>query len=210
VRALLIACVLVAVPVASAAQHVLDLTKIQLPPGPSSGTGDGWSTGRSGQRPPAPPPLNVRLARVDRSAYVLGEPIVYEIVITNVGTRPFLLPWSPIRPPDCRACPSIFLNLEFEDAAGHTQGVSTTALFENPGHKDSALELRPGATATVRAPGVVNVSNIDEWVRLWKVNPRAEALRGRLSPATPGDQPWASVLSTNTIPVQLRPANVRR
>src|SRR4051812_40272831 len=39
--------------------------------------------------------LTVTLNQIDRTSYVMGDPLIYEVLIRNVGKNAIAVPWSP-------------------------------------------------------------------------------------------------------------------
>jgi hypothetical protein len=79
----------------------LDLTSpsVRALDAETRGCESGGFGGVSDEQPPRPPQLTLAL-RVERfSADWLkpGQPITYDLRLTNVGDKPLMLPWSPDR-----------------------------------------------------------------------------------------------------------------
>lgn len=91
---------------------------------------------------------------LDRSGYVIGDDVVYEMLLKHTGSVPFHLPWA--RDPEtvrgaARIETAVFM-LYFKDEAFGRQIVGAeNTLFGSRSIPASMLELKPGDTLRVRA-----------------------------------------------------------
>jgi hypothetical protein len=119
-------------------------------------------------------PLEIRVS-LDRSSYVIGDRVVYELFLKHTGSAPFKLPWS--RDPEVvrgasRIETAAFI-LEFKDEAfGHQLLGGWELLYGSKTVPGSMLELKPGDTIHVRAEGLWYLMSgnypappADGWVR---------------------------------------------
>lgn len=146
--------------------HVLDLVGHRPAPAMPSSRGippGGLSVGTHSGR--TLPSLRVTLLSLDRSDYRTGDPVIYEVMIQNVGTTPVELPWSP----DAHlfsdlsfAFPQVasasvrqsFLSLEILGAgAQRLASLEPRPLFGHHSVAGSLQTLAPRATAWIRVPG---------------------------------------------------------
>ena len=159
---------------------------------------EGSASARSGQPAPAPLPLRLRLVQLDRTAYELGSPIVYEVELTNIGNQPIGLPWSA--------------DLELIKQPGRSFVEST--LFLSVGNRpEQEYRLAPvilGGSTSVRGsietilPGEAAVINVASAV----IPPPDSQLAGLSLPghvvyrlSTGPSVEWQDLRSINTLPI---------
>jgi hypothetical protein len=119
------------------------------------------SGGGSSATPVPAPNVRVSLATLDRSSYVTGEALVYEVLIQNVGDKPFVLPWSP----DLNWCTrqdrakrsgyrEALISLRVIDpVTGRSLAeIDSQPLVGSPDVEGSLQVLQPKQTAMVRVP----------------------------------------------------------
>ncbi len=201
---------LAALPSKSSAQHRLDLTKLD-PPIRSEGKGVVLSAGARGieGQKLIRLPVQVRLTWLSRSDFILGGHVVSEVMVQNVGQSPITLPWSPLR----HSSPEVdllerkaYIGLVVSDQGGGKHILSVVALFGSSERQGSLLELLPGETATIRAPGWFTTSS-SELKDALSFAPQQFELRAALDVSiAAGD--WAQqILSENAIPISIRLPN---
>ncbi len=142
----------------------LDLTK-PIPPPPSSeerpGTGGGGGVAISGRSTPQWP-LDVRLASVDRQDYALGDRLIYEVIVTNVGTTALDVPWSadpalaPQRMEDRQRRVASF-GLFIDHGGARLLLQAANGAYGSDDVSGSMKRLNPGESVRVRAAGEFRV-----------------------------------------------------
>jgi hypothetical protein len=102
------------------------------------------------------PPVRVRLLSIDAPAYLVGEELIYEMSVENVGTAPLIVPTSideaQFRRTMSRARSAEF-SLSFDDAVMGHHSVGYVAVFGADDVPGSLITLRPGDRIRVRAMG---------------------------------------------------------
>lgn len=180
--------------------HTLDLTSpavLRTPPVVRGGGG----VARSGQASPTPLPLRLRLVQLDRSTYELGNPIVYEVELTNVGSRPIGLPWSAdlelITQPG-RSFIQSTLFLSVGDRPEREIQLATTMLGGSTSVRDSIQTIRPGEVARIKVASTINA-------------PPQSQLAGSSVPAhvvyrfnTGLSVDWEDLRSVNALPIEFQ------
>ncbi len=199
--------ILVVAPELVAGQHFLDLTAVKAAPHTAT-EGFGASGGVRGVEGKKAPhlPLEVLLTWVNRADLVLGGHIVSEVRIKNAGDAPVSLPWSPTRQPSVDgdlAERRLFVALVAVEANGGRHSLGAIALFGSAERHGSLLELLPGETATIRAPGWLTTASSDLRASL-SAEPKMLDLRASVDISV-SSKNWAEpLLSENAIPVTLR------
>lgn len=152
--------------------------------------------------------VTVTLASLDRTSYVLGDPIVYEIFIRNGGRTSLVIPWNPDpeafvgelhAPTTSRA--SVFLEVR-NDRAERVAWLEMQGLLGSAAVAGGLETIAPGETALLRLPG------------RWRTNTDADA---RALIAAAGRVRMAAVLqlkarlipSVNEVEVLIAPRNRR-
>jgi hypothetical protein len=149
------------------ADFVLDLLTYQHAPDPavapvlSSGSGGGTSDGVR-----RPDPIRFTLVTLERTRFVWGDSVVYEVLIENIGNRPLTLPWSsdlsaagPSEQTHGRRTGAVSLEVRrrngspFPDASLELQ-----SLFGTRTEPRTLQTLAPRRTALIRVPGWWNAS----------------------------------------------------
>jgi len=197
---------LLAAPVAHG-QHMLDLTETPQS-SQSSSEGFGISPGVRGIEGQVSPrlPIEVRLDGIDETDLVVGRRIVSEVTIRNTGQSTLQLPWSATRhpSPDAEVLERrLHLTLGWTDQKGRRHSVFVVALFGSVERDGTLLELGPGETATIRAPGSLTASSFEPNGILTSNALRVDLRAVVHVSVSPRD--WAEpVISANGIPVTLR------
>ena len=115
-------------------KYMLDLTLPGglPPPKSSSGCGPRLSAGSEGGKLVQPVlPVYIEIVRLNKGTYTMGQDLVCQISLKNVGDRALRIPWSP--------------NPDYgnKDCTGRTKGLATAALTGSV-----ALVLRSGSGVT--------------------------------------------------------------
>lgn len=141
------------------AEHVLDVLAYRLTAvrGATSPTpvpeGHG---GTSGNVKPRTRNVNVRLLTTDRETYALGETVIYEVTIENVGPGSVIMPWSPDGAifEGIRNRREAILSVEVRDRTGTNLlgRLQPLTLYGAPSVQGSLLRLPPGDRARIRVP----------------------------------------------------------
>lgn len=190
------------------AEHLLDLTTIPKPPAPTSGGGQGFGVSpESG----GVLPLRLTLTKLDKTAYVLDEPIVYEVAILNLGDVPFVLPWTPwsidhdlIRQSASTSAPFLLAHLSLEGFDhDHWRHFAVIGLEGTAAYSNSVQVLNPGETATIRVPMRTAMIPEDAAAVLASAVKGAVQIRAQLAMMV-RDGVWAEPIdSDNVISIQL-------
>src|SRR5262245_42062319 len=75
-------------------ESFLDLTKVRPRPERKTGGGDIGVSGGNDTRSPTLP-IRVTLLGLSEVSYQIGGEMLYDVVITNMGQREIVIPWSP-------------------------------------------------------------------------------------------------------------------
>jgi hypothetical protein len=124
-------------------------------------------------------PFELTLVELDRTAYSIGDPVVFKIVMKHVGTEPFAFPWSMDAMQFSRDAPvtrraTFMLRLKDEMLGSQVVGDGNTT-FGAESVPGSLMMLAPGDSVTIRAHGLwyleqgFPVSPPDGWVRTFAV-----------------------------------------
>jgi hypothetical protein len=192
----------------ASAQHKIDLTASSRSAQSSARQGYGISAGArgvEGQRPPRLP-AEVRLDWISRNDFILGGHVVSEVTIRNIGESVLTLPWSPERHPSPEAQSlerQLRIALSIMTSKNVPISVSVVGLFGSTDREGTLLQLQPGETATVRAPGWLTVPSSD-LSRVLSSAPEPLEMRAIVNVSlTPGD--WAEpLISENAVPITVR------
>jgi hypothetical protein len=190
---------------APAARHLLDLTSPNvLKTMPAVNWGHG--IGRSGLPPPAPLPLELTMVALDRGAYEMGSPIVYDVQLTNIGDRPIGLPWSAdlelVKQP-ARSFIESTLVLANYDAAGNVYQLGAAILAGSDSVRGSIETIRPGESALIRVGAGVIPPPDSRLPGMPSLSARAIYV---LSAGPVKD--WADLESINALPIEFLPPPV--
>jgi hypothetical protein len=103
-------------------------------------------------------PLELTLLQLDRPGYTVDDPMVYEVAMKHVGTKPLPFPVSPTLAPFDRNHPLtrqvlILLHIDDEFLGDQLLGVESTA-YSGDSLPQTFVMLNPGDTVRVR--GVSN------------------------------------------------------
>lgn len=147
-------------------RYTLDLTvprAVPPPPKSSFGCGPRLSAGSEGGGLVVQPvlPLAVEIVSLDKSAYTLGEELICLIRLTNVGDKPFRIPWSPdskYRNTDCtegiKGPPTAALtgsaSLVLESDSGMTRKILLEGLYGRLSIPKTYRTLEPGESASIK------------------------------------------------------------
>lgn len=149
-----------AAPEQEAAQ--LDATSVAHEPAKIVATRSGVSSGSSVPNKWHTDQLKLEIANLDRNLYRPGEPVVFELKLTNQGTQPVVLPWGVQRADVEPAGVSSFEFVLASCSLGVPTGKFTRAalpgaifLYGSDLQPTSLLTLRPGEWATLRGRAVM-------------------------------------------------------
>ena len=175
IKALIVVCLSTTTAIAQSprADFVLDLLTYRHAPDPddapllSSGSGGGTSDG--GRRPD---PVRLTLVTLERTRFVWGDSVVYEVLIENIGNWPLTLPWSPDR---SAAAPR-----QSKETSGRRRGalwlevrrdgcapvppcarLELQSLFGSRSEPGTLQTLAPRQTALIRVPGLWRASEFE-------------------------------------------------
>lgn len=187
----------------------LDLTKIKLPERKELVLTDGG--GASGSNDTRIPnlPLEITLTGLDKNSYQIGEDMIYDIRISNVGQELVWIPWSPdrhqVRPDNAypSGYMSAILTLVITDAKMGQQEIFGIPLYGSRRVPGSLKALPPRKTVRIRASGRWDFMSSDN--AFLSDLPQTYGVRAKLNliylPPSPSPEP---VLSTNSTSVQLQ------
>ena len=102
-------------------------------------------------------PLELTLLQLDRPGYTVGDRVIYEVALKQVGTKPLLFPVAQTTTPFSRAHPmtrrvSILLRIQDEVLGDQLIGHESTA-YSGDSLPDTFVMLKPGDTLRVRGVG---------------------------------------------------------
>lgn len=167
----------------------------------------------------APPtmPLRVTLLGPEQRAYKLGDEVVFEVMVENVGQVPYTIPWAgekdalKVRPDPCDPPPPgfrlLYLGLADKRRGGIPEGLLGLGMYGSELASGSLKELQPGERVRIRSKGTILLSSTEQG-RQWLARvqfPATVNLAARLSalggftPATIPDP----VFSENTITISI-------
>jgi hypothetical protein len=144
----------------------LDLTLPDIRADDSTGIGCGSGRGTSGPIPEIP--LSVAIDSLERTTYRVGEVVVYEIRLTNIGDKPIAIPWgrdSRIKDPCTPSSPywnlkgpklNALFGLRFKDQSGAETELALAALYGAMGDPETYRILKPHESALIRACDTVD------------------------------------------------------
>jgi hypothetical protein len=157
-----VAMALCEVHVQGRAEHFLDLVDVVPPSASGIDPSDLLRvrpSDRSGGDSHAPrpvSPLTITLASLDRARYVVGDKVVYEVVVTNTSGRALRFP-TLVDPRIVRRGMSeatlARVGLIFEDAVFGMQIVASQTLYGATAVPNSMELLQPGDSLRIRASG---------------------------------------------------------
>ncbi len=144
----------------------LDLTAPDLREDDSTGVGCGSSRGTSGPIPEVP--LSIEIDSLDQTTYRVGEEVVYQIRLTNVGDKPLAIPWSRDSEVKDPCTPSsrywalkgpklnALFGLRFKDPNGVEADLALAELFGAMNDPQTFRTLKPHESAVIRASDTVD------------------------------------------------------
>jgi hypothetical protein len=141
--------------------NFLDLTKMGFPKKEKvRGWGGSVGTGKSGDSRSSVDfvPLKLTLLNCDKLNYQLGDRVIYDVMLENVGDKTYVIPWSPDwekvegnaeePPPGYLAA---YLTLAIHDDTWGEMSMNGVALYGSKLLRGSLKSLRPGETVRIRA-----------------------------------------------------------
>lgn len=154
--------VVLAFPVLSSEVAFLDLTKIIIrnrirEPNTATASSGGVGVGGIPHREPKEP-LRLTLLSLDKNKAELGDDIIYELKVENVGNEPFIIPWNPhsadLEPEDAEQpyeYTSGWFSLGGKDESGDLVFLGGVNLYSSSNAPETSIELRPGDWVRLRA-----------------------------------------------------------
>jgi hypothetical protein len=146
--------------IAQRGNDFLDLTKVKPPKEEEKGprtAGGGVSVSQDTPFPVLQ--LEITLLKLDRNRYSMGDTVIYEAAIRNVGRDVVVIPWSPYReqvranenyPP---GYVEANVGLVVKDKVFGEQVIFGPWLFGADAAPQTLKKLRPGQTVRIRASG---------------------------------------------------------
>lgn len=160
---------------------------------------------RVSHEPPPAQPLSLRLIGLDRTTYVIGDQVIYELLVTNRGDTVVGFPTSTDGTRFHWATPKAvgaFVNLQIDDPQLGSQVIGTQALYGAPGIPSSVIAIGPSETLEIRAMGTWYLQSQvpkpppDGWSRDIKVRASLHLFAEHGAPPR--------VQSTNAVDIRLR------
>lgn len=152
---------------------------------------------------PSQPP-RVELLSLDRPSYEMGDAVIYQVLIENVGTTTLLIPWSRdanrVVPNASEwSAGSVFLEVRSADGK-RLAWLASHQLYGSPSVDGTLQAVAPGESARLRVSGKWFASP-DELTQVLAQPPGGAAVAAVLHLAANN----LLVASTNVIPVALAP-----
>lgn len=195
--------------------NFLDLTKLKPPKDEKLTARGGGGVSGSHDTPFPKLPLEITLLNLDNGSYKMGQEMIYEVTIRNVGQDIVLIPWSP-DPTEVRrngqTYPSGYadgnVGLVIHDEIAGDQVVYGPWLYGSDLVPSSLKKLRPGQTVRIRAPGRWAIADSNGSQRILSRLPQKYVVRARfsLSNHTFAPQP-EPIMSANSVTVELKRRN---
>lgn len=144
----------------------IDLTVADVHAEGLNGVGCGSSRGSEG--PVQEVPLAVKIDSLERTTYRVGEEVVYQIRLTNVGDKPLAIPWSRDSHVKDPCTPSsrywtlkgpklnALFGLRFKDPSGVETELALAELFGAIDDPETHRILKPHESALIRASDAVD------------------------------------------------------
>ncbi len=201
-------------PLSMAQQRVdnfLDLTKVKPHQDEKLVRHEGGGVSVSHDTPFPKLPLQITLLSIDKASYQMGEEMIFDVVIKNVGQDVVVIPWSPYRDrvqPDDETHPAGYadanLGLVLSDKVVGEQVVFGPWLYGSDRVPSSLKRLRPGKTVRIRAAGRWALTSADASQVILSRLPQSYSVRAifSLSRHTFNPQP-RPVISANSATVEL-------
>lgn len=189
----------------------LDLTKVRPPSEKKvSRTIGGGVSGSNDTRSPKLP-LQITLISLNKHSYEMGEEMIYNVVIRNVGRDVVVIPWSPdrdqIKPEEMTYPPryvDAILSLVITDEVLGEQMIYGPSLYGSEHVPSSLKKLRPGQAVRIRAPSRWVLMSDDAAHGILSRLPQTFVVRARFSVMDRTVNPPEPVVSTNSVTVELK------
>jgi hypothetical protein len=190
----------------------LDLTKVKPPTsGKLFGGGDIVISATNDTRIPKLP-LEFTLLKLDKRSYQMGDEVVYDVVIRNVGRNVVVIPWSPDRDrvkPEEKTYPAGYmdatLSLIITDKVLGEQSIYGASMYGSQHVRSSLKKLRPGQAVRIRAPSHWALTSDSASQGILSRLPQTFTVRARFSvmkhTSSPSPEP---VTSNNSVTVVLK------
>lgn len=190
----------------------LDLTKVKPPTSGKLFGGGDIVISASNDTPFQRLPLEITLLRLDKRSYQMGDEVIYDVVIRNVGQDIVVIPWSPdrdqVKPEEMTYPPGYVdatLSLSITDEVLGEQLIYGASVYGSEQVRSSLKKLRPGQAVRIRAPSHWALMSDDASQGILSRLPQTFAVRARFSlmkhTFSPSPEP---VVSTNSVTVELK------
>ena len=212
-RATVICLCLFVIPTAQAqSDSFLDLTKVKPPKNEKLFDSRDLTLSVSNDTRFPRLPLKITLLSLDKGSYQMGDEVIYDVVIRNVGQDIVVIPWSPDRDqvkPEEKTYPPGYvdatLSLVITDKVLGEQMIYGPSLYGSEYVPSSLKKLRPGQAVRIRAPSHWALMSDDASQGILSRLPQTFAVRARFSlmkhTFSPSPEP---VVSTNSGTVELK------
>jgi hypothetical protein len=189
-------------------ESFLDLTKVHPVPERKTGGGDFNVSGGNDTRSPTLP-IQITLFGLNEARYQMGDEVLYDVVITNVGRRDVVIPWSPYEDeikPDANYPPGYLVGsfgLVINDLVLGEQTIYGPVLYGSDRVPSSLKRLRSGQKVTIHIPSRWLLTGDDAAHKILTRLPQKYAVRARFSLIDRTVNPPRPVISANSVTVEL-------
>jgi len=210
--AALLFCLIASVATGQKSADFLDLTNVQLPANDTGPRTAGGGVSGSHDTPIPKLPLEITLLKTDQTTYAVGDRMVYEVAIKNIGDRVVDIPWSPdpdkikAKAVDPPAELQANVGLMLADSTLYEQVVFGPWVFGSNATPGTMKKLRPGEAVRIRASSELGVIDAAGAKALLNLLPRTFDIHARLVFTRPTSKPQAQpVISANSVTIELKP-----
>jgi hypothetical protein len=186
----------------------LDLTKVRPRPEKKIGGGDINVSGGNDTRSPTLP-IRITLLGLSERSYEMGDEMLYDVVITNVGQHDVVIPWSPYQDeikPDENYPPGYLVGcfgLVIKDRILGEQVIYGPVLYGSDRVPSSLKKLRPNQTVRIRASSHWLLTSDDAAHGILARLPQKYPVRAELSLTDRTVNPPQPVISLNSVTITL-------